>query len=188
MWQRPALPPATTESAGAPRARLFAVADDLAYLAALRILKYRFNSEVELRRKLRGKRFEKDDIENAMLRLRNEKWLDDDRYAAAFVRSRANKRVGQSRIRRELQAAGVNQDSAQQAIAQNVDPEREHEALRQLCQKRARMLVRRHGEAYLRTSEGRNKLVGYLLKQGYDAGLVYEALKEITVVDHQPDS
>ncbi len=164
------------------------MSDDPCYAAALRILKYRFNSEAELRRKLRGKQFEKDDIDTAVARLQKEKWLDDDRYAAAFVRSRANKRVGQLRIRRELQAAGVSQDSAKQAVAQNVDPDREHEALRELGRKRARMLVRRHGEEYLGTSEGRNKLAGYLLKQGYDAGLVYEALKEITVVDHQPDS
>ena len=161
---------------------------DPCYVAALRILKYRFNSEAELRRKLRGKQFAKDDIEATIVRLRNEKWLDDDRYAAAFVRTRANKRVGQMRIRRELQYAGVSSDSANQAVTQNVDPEREHEALRELGRKRARMLVRRHGEEYLTTSEGRNKLAGYLLKQGYDAALVYEALKEITVVDHQPDS
>jgi regulatory protein len=161
---------------------------DPCYVAALRILKYRFNSEAELRRKLRGKQFAKDDIETTIVRLRNEKWLDDDRYAAAFVRTRANKRVGQMRIRRELQYAGVSTDSANQAVTQNVDPEREHEALRELGRKRARMLVRRHGEAYLTTSEGRNKLAGYLLKQGYDAALVYEALKEIQVVDHEPDS
>jgi SOS response regulatory protein OraA/RecX len=96
--------------------------------------------------------------------------------------------VGQLRIRRELQYAGVSDDSANQAVTQNVDPEREHDALRELGRKRARMLVRRHGAQYLTTSEGRNKLAGYLLKQGYDAALVYEALKEITVVDHQPDS
>jgi regulatory protein len=161
---------------------------DPCYVAALRILKYRFNSEAELRRKLRGKQFAKDDIEATIVRLREEKWLDDDRYAAAFVRTRANKRVGQLRIRRELQYAGVSDDSANQAVSQNVDPEREHDALRELGRKRARMLVRRHGAQYLTTSEGRNKLAGYLLKQGYDAALVYEALKEITVVDHQPDS
>ena len=158
------------------------------YLAALRILKYRFNSEVELRRKLRGKRFESDEIESTIVRLRNEKWLDDERFAAAFVRTRANKRIGQSRIRRELHAAGVSDSDAKDAVNANVDPEREQEALRQLCDKRARLLIRRHGEAYLTTSEGRNKLVGYLLKQGYDAGLIYEALKEIQVVDDQPDS
>ena len=161
---------------------------DRCYTAALRILEYRFNSEAELRRKLRAKSFEKDDIESAIARLHREKWLDDKRFAAAFVRSRANKRVGRLRIRRELQAAGVSSDAAEQAVAQNVDAEREHEALRELGRKRARILVRRHGEGYLATSEGRNKLASYLLKQGYDAGLVYEALKEITVVDHQPDS
>jgi regulatory protein len=163
-------------------------APDPCYVAALRILKYRFNSEAELRRKLRGKQFDKDDIEATIVRLRDEKWLDDERFAAAFVRTRANKKVGQLRIRRELRAAGVGDDSAKQAVTQNVDPEREHDALGELCRKRARMLVRRHGEAYLTTKEGRNKLVGYLLKQGYDAALVYEALKELTVVDHQPDS
>jgi uncharacterized protein YdaU (DUF1376 family) len=100
---------------------------DRCYGAALRILKYRFNSEAELRRKLRSKSFEKDDIEAAIARLHREKWLDDDRFAAAFVRSRANKRVGHLRIRRELQAAGVEQSSAEQAVAQNVDADREAE-------------------------------------------------------------
>jgi regulatory protein len=161
---------------------------DLCYIAALRILKYRFNSEGELRRKLRGKNFEKEAIEDTIVRLRNEKWLDDERFAAAFVRTRANKRVGRLRIRRELQAAGVSESDAKDAVSANVDPEREHDALRELGRKRARILMRRHGQDYLTTSEGRNKLAAYLLKQGYDARLVYEALKEITVVDHQPDS
>lgn len=161
---------------------------DDAYIAALRILHYRFNSEAELRRKLRAKKFEKDAIDAAVVRLHKEKWLDDERFAGAFVRTRANKRVGSKRIRRELQAAGVSDDAAEAAVAENVDPEREKESLHTLLQRRVRMLVRRHGEEYLTTSEGRNKLAGYLLNQGYDAGLVYEALKEIRVVDHQPDS
>jgi regulatory protein len=160
---------------------------DACYLAAVRILRYRFNSEVELRRKLRSKKFEKEDIDGTIARLHREKWLDDARFAGAFVRTRANKRVGQRRIRRELQAAGVDGGTADQAVAENVDAERESEALRELCAKRARLLVRRHGAEYLITSEGRNKLAAYLLKQGYDAALVYDALKEIRVADHQPD-
>ena len=161
---------------------------DPCYVAALRILQYRFNSEAELRRKLLRKKFEQDEIEKTIVRLRGEKWLDDERFAAAFVRTRANKRVGKLRIRRELQAAGVSESDANDAVAANVDPEREQEALRELGRKRARMLVRRHGPDYLSSSDGRNKLAAYLLKQGYDAVLVYEALKEISVVDHQPDS
>jgi len=160
---------------------------DRCYLAGLRILQYRFNSEGELRRKLRAKKYEKDEIDATVERLRREKWLDDERFAGAFVRSRVNKRIGPVRIRKELQAAGVDSSAAEKAVEENLDAEREEESLRELYQKRARILTRRHGADYLATGEGRNKLAAYLLKQGYDAALVYQALKEIPVVDHQPD-
>ena len=164
------------------------MADDPCYLAALRILKYRFNSEAELRRKLRAKQFEKEAIDAAIVRLHNEKWLDDQRFAGAFVRTKANRRHGSRRILRELQQAGVSNEEAAQAVVENIDPEREASALRTLCAKRAGVLIRKHGADYLSTGEGRNKLAGYLLKQGYDAALVYDAVKEISVVYHQSDS
>ncbi len=162
--------------------------EERCYLAAMRILNYRFNSEAELRRKLRAKKFEKDVIDTTIARLHKERWLDDARFAGAFVRTRTAKRVGRKRILRELHAAGVSDSAAEEAVAENVDPERERESLKALGERRARILVRRHGEDYLSTEEGRNKLAVYLLNQGYDAALVYEALKEITVVHHQPDS
>jgi regulatory protein len=167
------------------------VPDDPCYIAALRILNFRFNSEAELRRKLRAKKFEKEAIDAAIVRLHQEKWLDDQRFAGAFVRTKANRRLGSRRILRELKQSGVSNDAAVQAVVENIDPEREAEALRTLCARRAGALIRRHGADFLRTGEGRNKLAGYLLKQGYDAALVYEAVKEISVVDHvhhQPDS
>ncbi|HYC88043.1 MAG TPA: RecX family transcriptional regulator [Thermoanaerobaculia bacterium] len=150
------------------------------YTAALRILRYRFNSEVELRRKLRAKKFEKEEIDLAVARLHREQWLDDARFAGAFVRTRANKRVGRLRIRRELQAAGVGDDEAAKALRDNVDAEREGEALRELCARRARILVRRHGEDYLGTEEGRTKLAAYLGAKGYDSALVWEVVREIS--------
>ena len=164
------------------------MADDPCYEAAIRILKYRFNSEAELRRKLRGKKFEKEAIDATIARLHKEKWLDDQRFAGAFVRTKANRRHGSRRILNELQAAGVDREAAAQAVVENIDPEREAEALRTLCARRAGVLIRRHGADFLSSGEGRNKLAGYLLKQGYDAALVYEAVKEISVVHHQSDS
>ena len=162
--------------------------DSPCYIAALRILNFRFNSEKELRRKLKRKQFEPEEIEAAIERLFREKWLDDDRFAGALVRTKANRRVGRRRILRELSAAGVDDELASRAVAENIDPEREKEALAALCGKKAASLVRRHGADFLATPDGRNKLTIYLLNQGYDAALVYEALKEITVVHHQPDS
>jgi regulatory protein len=158
------------------------------YLAAMRILAYRFNSTSELRRKLLAKRFEEEVIDATMKRLGEEKWLDDERFAEAFVRTRANKRVGKLRILRELRAAGVESDAARIAVRENVDPEREQEQLKALCLKRMRMLARRHGEEFLATDEGRNKLTVWLLNQGYDAALVQSVIREIRLVHHQSDS
>jgi regulatory protein len=153
------------------------------YETALRILSYRFNSEGELRTKLRAKRFEKGEIDDAIERLRQEKWLDDARFAGAFVRTRRSKRIGPRRIARELQAAGVDEETARTAIRENADPEREREDLAAEYAKRRRLLVRRHGEEYAESPEGRKKLTAYLLKQGYDAALIQSVVKESPVVD-----
>jgi regulatory protein len=149
------------------------------YTAAMRILKVRFNSEAELRRKLRSKRFESADIDGTIERLRTEKWLDDERFAGAFVRTRSNKRVGKLRIRRELQAAGVSEDDAKRALAENVDPEKEREGLVALCAKRMRNLVRKHGPDYVNTEAGRANLAGYLVAHGYDSTLVRQIVREV---------
>lgn len=144
------------------------------YAAALRILNHRFNSEAELRRKLRAKKFEAEVIDGTVDRLRREKWLDDDRFAASFVRSKQGKHQGPRKIARELAAAGVDREAAKRAIRENIDPEREREDLRALLEKRRRILVRRYGEAYASSDEARRKLAAYLLNHGYDAALVRE--------------
>ena len=153
------------------------------YIAAMRILNYRFNSEAELRRKLSRKKFEKEEIDATIARLRDEKWLDDARFAGAFVRTRVNKRVGPRRIERELQAAGVDREVVKKAVTDNTDEERMTEALNEACAKRRRLLIRRHGSDYLDTPEGRKKLASYLLNQGYDSALVQRVVKELPGVD-----
>jgi regulatory protein len=161
-------------------------AEDLerCYVSALRILKYRFNSAVELKRKLRAKAFTDEIIDSTLERLRAEKWLDDARFASAFVRTRQNKRVGARRIARELGAAGVDRDVVKEAIDQNADPERERADLVALCEKRYGLMERRKGADYVASAEGRNKLTIYLLNQGYDSALVREIVKE-TLVNHR---
>ena len=140
------------------------------YAAALRILGFRFNSELELRRKLQRKKFEKPVIDATIARLRDEKWLDDERFAGAFVRTRSRKRIGAKRIVLELRAAGIDDEIASRAVEENVDPEREREQIRAIVRRRA---------ALLETDDGRRKLIGYLLKQGYDSALITEELKPI---------
>ena len=145
------------------------------YIAALRILNYRFNSEAELRRKLRSKKFDNETIDATIEKLRAEKWLDDARFAGAFARTRASKKLGHHRILRELHAAGVDRETATEAVAGALDADREREQILAIVQRRA---------ALLSDPAGRKKLAAYLFKQGYDAALIGEVLR----VDHQSDS
>ena len=156
--------------------------DDLerCHIAALRILAYRWNSEAELRRKLASKRFERGIVDATITRLRDEKWLDDERFASAFVRTRARKRIGRLRIRRELIGAGVEDEIIARAVGENVNSEDERETAIRTAQRRLPILIRRYGE-----QAARNKLAAYLLKQGYDAALIREVIREIQVADHQ---
>ena len=149
------------------------------YAAALRILKIRFNSTAELRRKLRSKGFDRETIAATLARLSEEKWLDDARFAAAYVRTRALRNKGRLRIRSELIGAGVDDETIARAVVENVNADDERERAAAVARKRLPILVRRYGSA-----AARNKLTSYLLKQGYDAALVREIVKETMVADH----
>jgi regulatory protein len=148
------------------------------YASAIRILKYRFNSAAELRRKLRAKGFNPQSIEAAVLRLTNEKWLDDRRFADAYVRTRVQRQKGRMRIRRELINAGVDDEIIRRAVGENVDSEAERAQALALAAKRLPILIRRHGRQL-----ARNKLTAYLLNQGYDVALVRSVVKETRVAD-----
>ena len=149
------------------------MSDDLerCYVAGLRILNYRFNSEAELRAKLDRKEFPRDVIDAAIERLRREKWLDDLRFATAFVRTRLRKGIGRLRIKRELIAAGV--ESA--TIAQALDlPDHDDHAAAVVAAKKRLIVLRRRGD----DDAIRRKLIAYLFRQGYDSSLAMEVVRE----------
>jgi len=148
------------------------------YVAAMRILGYRFNSAEELRRKLVTKKFDAATIEETLGRLRAEKWLDDERFAGAFVRTRLSRKIGSRRIARELGAVGVDRGDVRRAIDKHVDADHEREALVEICRKRMRILARRQGEEWLESDEAQAKLANYLIRQGYDTGTVFQVIRE----------
>ena len=150
------------------------------YASAMRILNLRWNSVVELRRKLARKDFEPEVIEETLARLTAEKWLDDERFAAAFTRGRARKRIGSRRIVRELGAAGVATETAERIARETVDPVAERDAMVALCQKKMRMIARRHGDDALHSDDVRKKLSAYLLNHGYEMGDVIDVVRECT--------
>jgi len=77
--------------------------------------------------------------------------------------------------------AGVTGDVAEKALEEVSGEERVRADALAVCQKRIRILARRHGPDFVRSAEGRNKLTLYLLNQGYDAALARSVVKESTV-------
>jgi regulatory protein len=157
--------------------RIRFVPDDLerCYVAAMRILNHRFNSEGELRRKLELKEFARDVIEPTIGRLRRERWLDDDRFAAAYVRTRVRKGIGLLRIKRELVAAGVESETIARALDESIPEHDERAAALVSARKRLAVLRRRNDDPSIR-----EKLVAYLFRQGYDSSMAMDVVRELT--------
>ncbi len=149
---------------------------DTCYIAAMRILNHRFNSEAELQRKLSLKEFDAEVISATIEKLRREKWIDDDRFAASFVRTRVRKGLGRHRISRELSAAGVESETIARALDESVPDHDERAAALASARKRL-AVVRRREEDVARIRE---KLVAYLFRQGYDSSLAVDVVREVT--------
>jgi len=141
---------------------------------ALRILSHRWNSAQELEAKLRSKQFERPLVDRVIQSLREEGWIDDRRYAESAAREATRKNLGARRIERELAHAGVDAIVARTAIAAVVDGAGEEARLADVCRKKIRIMLRR-SRAALSDEKGRNKLVSFLLKQGYE----YAAVREV---------
>lgn len=79
-------------------------------LTAMDLLARRDHSRRELWQKLQRYDFSEDDVEQTLDDLTDERLLDDERYAEAYVRLRAEKGFGPVRIAQELKERGVSAD------------------------------------------------------------------------------
>ena len=92
---------------------------DRAYVAGLTLLARRELAEAQLRTRLSKRKFDEDDIETAVARLRRERALDDRRTAVACARTQVRiKHRGRARVVRQIEALGIARDVARDAVAE----------------------------------------------------------------------
>jgi regulatory protein len=90
---------------------------DSAYIAGLKMLGRRELSEAQIRQRLARRGHEPEDIDAAVVRLKADRSLDDARVAGAIARTETSiRRRGRLRVRRQIQAAGIDPDVAAQAL------------------------------------------------------------------------
>jgi regulatory protein len=140
-----------------------------AYDRALAALGRRSHSACELRESLSRKGFSAEAVEGALAGLAREGWIDDARFAAEFVASRARRGVGRARIRAELAARGVAGEVAAAALAGGYPAEDEAQRAVEAARKKRRSITRpgREGDA---------ALARFLRGRGFSPGAIARAL------------
>jgi regulatory protein len=145
-----------------------------AYRRAVLRLARRDHSEAELRRALLERGHEPAEVDEAIERLRRERYLDDGGYAERFARSRlAHHGLGRTRIRQALRQRGVGRGEAEAGL---------RGALREVDEAAVvEALARRYWKQHARVEPARRlpRLWAFLLRRGFDAGLVGTRLKAL---------
>lgn len=134
-----------------------------AYDQALGLLARREHSARELKTKLRVGGQPGEDTEQAIERLREQHYQDDERFAASLARRRAAQGYGPLRIQAELKSHGLGDATIREAIA----------AAEADWHASATAQLRRHaGSRPAKDATERAKRAAFLLRRGFDAATV----------------
>lgn len=133
---------------------------------------YRDRSHKEVEEKLLAMRMIPQAREKIILKLMQDGFLNEERFARSFVRGkfRMNK-WGRIKIRQELKLRGISAPLVQIAMTEIVEDEY-LQTLHELAQKKWAQL----GALDLRKK--RERLASHLLSKGFEPGLVYELIQD----------
>jgi len=132
----------------------------------------RARSRQELRGTLARKNVPDELAERLLDRFTEVGLVDDEAFARSWVESRQRSRgLARRALAQELRRKGVDDESARAALDE-LDPEQEQEAARQLVRKKLRSL---HGVDRATTTR---RLAGLLARKGYPAGLAFAVVRD----------
>jgi regulatory protein len=152
------------------------------YDAALRALMRRAHSTYEMRTYLERRALEPDAVSGVMARLKQEKLIDDARYALDFARARASvRRQGGRRIAQELRKRGVPDKHIDAAIAQVFADVDEAALVRKVIERRTRLARGPFDER--KTAS----LYRTLLRAGFDPGVIRRELRNVPLPESAED-
>lgn len=100
-------------------------------------------------------------------------WLNDERYAENFTRSKQEyQKLGKNAIRMELIKKGIDSETASDAVSQiNTEEERE----RAVALVQSKLYSTRNLDKQKRI----NRLLGLLARKGYSANIAYDVIREV---------
>ena len=140
---------------------------------ALRLLKLRPRSMVELSRKMAGKGYDPAVIENVVDALTKMGLMDDAAFAKAWLQYRLNRPMGFRRVERELIEKGIPRDVIRGHWDEVRDSYDELEVVRMLAKKRARQYNN------IDPLKRKKRVMDYLARRGFQLDVIMKVIKEI---------
>ncbi len=106
-----------------------------------------------------------------MVSLAERGWLDDQKFAHSYARSRAARRYGRYRITREMRRRGLTAELIEEALAEIFPSEKEELALvRKRLERRLRGKARPYSDKLLRS------IYASLLRAGFASAIIRDEL------------
>ena len=144
-----------------------------AYIVALTLLSARELSEAQLRTRLKRRQIDDDDIEAAVSRLKGDGTLNDRRVALALARiESAIKHRGRARVIQKIRQAGIDGDTAEDAVREVFEEVDEGALLDRALERRLRGKTARELD-----DKGRARIVRGLVAQGFRLEAVLKKMK-----------
>ena len=149
-----------------------------AYLRALRWLSARELSEAQVRTRLADKGYTDTAITPAVERLVANRTIDDRRAATAVARTEARvRRHGPHRVMGKLLAMQIDRDLAKEVVRELFGEENEDAIIDKALDRRLRGKTER-----LMDPKERQKLIAYLVRQGFSASAASAAIRRVRSV------
>lgn len=140
---------------------------------ALKLLAYRPRSRAELQARLVRKGYSEETIKQVLTRLERAGWVDDAQFAALWVRQRARrKKLGRDRLRWELHHKGIDRETAEAAVAAEVNDDSE------LVQARLVAAQARSQLIGIEPRKAARRLAGRLARRGFRSDLIWRVVRE----------
>lgn len=133
---------------------------------------YQERSQQEVRDKLYNWGLHKNEVENLIVELINDNFLNEERFALAFASGRHRmKKWGKYKIKQGLKQRSISEPLIRIAL-KSIDPEEYYNNLKDVLEKKASMI---HQTDPLKA---RYQLINYALSKGYEKNLIIEILSD----------
>lgn len=137
------------------------------------LLKFRLRSEKELEERLKRKKFDRDIIRQTLSFLKEKRFLDDQVFSRIWIKSRLKKPLGLARLRQELKLKGIDSKIIEAQLEEVKKDYSEEETVLYLAKERLSKL------RDIDPQKAKQRVYGYLLRRGFSAGAIIEAIEQL---------